>query len=1722
MAFETSVYNINPYYDDFNASNQFLRVLFRPGFSVQARELTQLQTILQNQIKVFGEHVFEPGSLVSGGQITESTIYYARIVDGTMSVSTDNGSSYSTVDSDDVSSVLSRIIGAEFGIGNGMYNNGNGRILSTLQKNDSSVDVYHYIYFDYLSGSSTLSAEDIIELVVDDGTRYRFEVKPSSPTNLPAVGNARLVTTQPGIYFIDGAFVLTTEQNTVPYNIATSTNNTDGSTTIATGGKMFETPTARVGFVVTDAIITSDDDSTLLDPANGSPNFSAPGADRLKKSLELSFQAFTDGTTVIENYASTGFVEVLRYESGVVTKREIFPDYAVLEETLARRTKDESGNYTLQNFSVEIKENTDVDSPGDETKLSAVIDPGKAYISGYEFETISRTFLDFTKSRDFDTISDKITDSTIGNYVIVGASVGTTNGLGDGSFVLDSQNHPEIYIGNSAGATFGSARFKQFDIESVANQEYRLYLYDITLQENQDFGDATFFFASSGETIGIISTTSGIDASTNAIQYLSTRDSLVVELPVNSSIKTVNNADYSTQLSFEQSASGNQIQVSVPSKSGDPITFPGDVNDVVASSLLNNRYFLFDLNQNKIIDDFSSITFTTSNDNETVTVAGLTNGTSYRLLSNCVVNTTNSSFFMRSKVLGSTETINSIPLAKDAFLGVTYGDLGVADVYMLESVIGESASPGTDFTSRFYLDDGQRDNLYDHARIVLKSGLTAGDTLFTVNLRRFTHTGDGPFVVDSYPVGTVYSGVTFGYENIPSFRSNKTGKTVSLRDVLDFRPVKDDNGDITNAYIPVAKQSVFSSFEHYLSRVDKIVITKDQEFKVIPGIPSLNPTPPFTDPESLTLFTMRLGPWTFGPDDVEVQHNDTRRFTMEDIGQIEKRVGNLEYFSSLSSLENEANSRTFVTSSNVIIPKVGIVVDNFDGHELGDVNDKDYNCSMDFESGELRPAFKTRNVSLVRDTSTSIVNSKAHTPSSAQSGDVKNDLYTLDYTIERSVANPLADSIEDVNPTGRIDWYGYMEITPWSDDWFYESSRPVVRSNKYGVNDAWQYRSGSQDDSAYGFGTQWNDWEYNWFGREKTNFGLGVQDLLYQDTVFDETFGGTTTGVRTKNHEFLFQNQINSAATASDARKSINKNVTPDTILKSENQVIVNDSINPYNRGIVVSYNITGMKPSETVYLFVDNVSKGSVSTDSTGSIEGTIVLDSGEVKSGEILLRAIDSSTNTLSSATTVAEALFRVSGVGSSVDPLIISTRPTIKRRASVTDSNIIPSTLTRNLTEGSGIVSLDNMAQNFSVDRNKYPKGMFVKSLDLMFSAAPDSDDEKDIPVTIEIRPTVSGYPHPSKIVPGSVVSLSKADINVATTTDFETTANKTTFEFNYPVYLVPGEYSIIVKSNSNKYKVYTSALGNSISTLERITQQPNVGNFFKPQNAGTYISEDLQRLSFSLNRCKFTTSTGTLVFRNLSGEYIDNFTFDKYFIHSGDLDLGRFGTNSQLSYQIQTTDENGSLSSTPTDVAVNQTITPLDSRGTQIVKSTERNIVLTATLITDDDAISPVIDLQRLSFLGIQNSVNTSSSTNSTRADPEYNGELDPIILDTVSPTKVSKSRYITKSILLGEGVSATNMRVILDINQQSGTDIQVFVKTLGQSDVNDFDSQNYIELSADTTVTSESDDSYTEVVYSPASASTLGNFNAFVVKIVMHTSDQFTVPKAKDMRVIALA
>ena len=196
---------------------------------------------------------------------------------------------------------------------------------------------------------------------------------------------------------------------------------------------------------------------------------------------------------------------------------------------------------------------------------------------------------------------------------------------------------------------------------------------------------------------------------------------------------------------------------------------------------------------------------------------------------------------------------------------------------------------------------------------------------------------------------------------------------------------------------------------------------------------------------------------------------------MRDIGAIEKRVENLEYYTSLSLLEQQTEARSFVDSSGTDIFKNGIMVDAFRGHSVGDVLNGDYKCSIDYENGHLRPSFYSTGIKL-EDVSNSGI---TITP---------DGIAMLDHTpYHQFVWQPFASSWIKANPFSVPTFMGHINFDDPFDNWYDQINQPTVKINSQGENDRWKVNN---ENESYGYGTQWNDWEVLWSGRNITESDL--------------------------------------------------------------------------------------------------------------------------------------------------------------------------------------------------------------------------------------------------------------------------------------------------------------------------------------------------------------------------------------------------------------------------------------------------------------------------------------------------------------------------------------------------------------------------------------------------------------------------------------------------------
>ena len=167
-------------------------------------------------------------------------------------------------------------------------------------------------------------------------------------------------------------------------------------------------------------------------------------------------------------------------------------------------------------------------------------------------------------------------------------------------------------------------------------------------------------------------------------------------------------------------------------------------------------------------------------------------------------------------------------------------------------------------------------------------------------------------------------------------------------------------------------------------------------------------------------------------------------------------------------------------------------------------------------------------------------------------------------------------------------------------------------------------------------------------------------------------------------------------------------------------------------------------------------------------------------------------------------------------------------------------------------------DPLAQTFLV---KSQGGAFLTKVDVFFASK-----DKNIPVTLELREVVNGYPG-KYVLPFSRVTLKPENVNISTNqvdmpdgTKAYSYDTATTFTFPSPVYVQDNqEYAIVLASDSNGYKVWVSNMGDKIPNSARmISEQPYAGVLFKSQNGSTWTANQDQDLKFTIYRAKFDTS------------------------------------------------------------------------------------------------------------------------------------------------------------------------------------------------------------------------------------------------------------------------
>ena len=1250
-------FNVDPYYDDFEGagggkSKNFHRVLFRPGFPVQARELTQLQSVLQNQIERFGRHIFEEGSQVIPGDVAIDMEYYFIKVQSTF-----NAQNVESYRADFVDKIIT---GAETGV--------KARVIGTLAATSTTPLTLYIKYEDSGDDNTTNNfalGETITALNADNTTSKNPQLTTNQTTEISAallttgtvmsirdankfdagaletagnndtVGIGSAVQIQAGVYFVNGFFVANEAQRILLDNYSNK-------------------PSYRIGFDITQSTITPEEDATLKDNAQGASNFAAPGAHRYKLTLTLKKKTLTATDDV-------NFIELARVKNGQISKLVKKADYNYLQEEFARRTYDESGDYEVKPFRLDIREhlisgnNRGIFLPidgGDADKLALGIEPGKAYVQGYEIESQITKFVDADKPRTFNRVVDTPIQTNIGNYVLVKNVTGTP----------EIDDYEEIFIYDDfvdgSPAAIGSCNVRGFTLHdgdytgTLSEKKFKFGIFDIQMNDGKDFtrdarafGDnssaasATFkcdinpkLITLSGTASVTTSdpTVSGVGTAFNSQvragdklylndtlvgEVLSSTNNLELELTTNGAanvtggsikrfsaeiirpdqkilvfptnyfrmrkIRGDSSTDPDNVLSTNYTIRRKFATAAVTSANGGSVSFTCAGTEETFASVSNLQNYVLVINTptsgprvSGEVLDITTSNLELSGSDRTLTIKNLntlstrpvTNGDTVDLIASVEVRGNDAT--EKSKTLNLNETKNVLTQGEAQ---ATIVKLGKADGYQLKSVkmsadfSTNATSSDQDITDRYTFDDGQRDAFYDLAAIKLKPGRPSPTGRLLITFDYFSHGAGDYFSVDSY------DGVV-DYEDIPQYKSpGNDGNTYDLRDCVDFRPRIDDAGvNFTSAgsskgELPMIGTNVEADFSYYLGRVDKVVVNFDGEFKVIKGVPSTNPRPPLDLDKAMTLFEVTYKPYVIDTSEVIARKLNNRRYTMRDIGRLDKRIHTLEQITSLNLLEKATTDLTVRDVDGNERLKNGFIVDNFAGHGIGNVGSPDYRIAIDMKRKIARPMAHTEIAKMVE------VNTTDAQRTSAGYKKHVDGIITLDYSEEAYIANPYATDSMEVNAYKVAAFTGEITLTPASDDWHDTTRRPdlvVVDDNNF---DAIQFLA----DEIGVEGTVWEAWQDNWFGEQvwtgERNIGGGTQgqwngNILQQ--VGTQQVGQVREGVETK--------LLNS------------------TVDKAMGDRIVDISMIPYMREIPIHIHVEGMKPRTRVNSFFDNVNVGA------------------------------------------------------------------------------------------------------------------------------------------------------------------------------------------------------------------------------------------------------------------------------------------------------------------------------------------------------------------------------------------------------------------------------------------------------------------------------------------------------------------------------------------------
>lgn len=1606
---QTTNLNTPPYFEDFDAADNFHKVLFRPGFPLQARELTVLQSLLQDQIEKFGSSIYKDGAMVIPGQISYDLYYTSVLIED----------EYFGISADTIKDFIvgQTIIGQSSGVKARVVN------CSSSQESEKGKTT---LYVKYTSAGTSntagtflddeiLLAEDsfsIGETVIQADTDFAKCVTEDATH----VGSAAKIT--PGIYFIKGFFTSVAEQEIILDQFGVA-------------------PSYRIGLQVLETIVTPEDDQTLTDPSQGYSNYSAPGAHRLQLQAKLVKKSLTDQSV-------TDFIELLRLEEGglreiVTTSRAQIA--RTLEDTLARRTFDESGDYEVKNYTFtkdeclddgvnngifNIDEKTDQDNTPSSDLFEINVSPGKSYVLGYEIENVATNYVDIEKPRTTDKETNKLISTDARGFEFRTAK---GNEPLYGNLQPAYQSQQVVALKDTNGDVIGYGLFVGFETGSTYDVVRVAAIKLLGSSAVTDITDivinGTINFATNVASGGHQFTVNGTGGKTNPYLFKTFNNNVIKSLEgpsafdvqtvatgtinaggsggsVNVPFSSSNVSDYTLRIDGDSTSVARPLTGASPNLSGGNFAFTistaaGTANDNFVlygpKNVPNPVLKLSSLKKMRVIKlrDIAN----KYDINDTTLSLGLTRVSKIHAVfnydepasndfNNVYPNVTYGSgtpaFKAGEVIVGRSSGAKGRVIKQESSTTKVYfvyetssNFIPNEELYGYETastaIVSTVNSNGlTNLKSRYFLDDGQRAHSFEFSTITKTNvgSSIPNDTSLWVVLDHFEDdNASGLF----YTANSYYDAKC---EEIPSFQWGS--ELYYLNDCVDYRINQTDvfsvgNGEYNTPHqidatqiIANTKLSNYGNYnyvysdeklpagfieanevEYYLGRIDHLYINKIGEFVTKKGSPSLDPKEPGDRiKNAMKLISIEMPPYVRNLDNIKISRFANRRYTMKDIGKLEDRLANVEYYTQLSLLESETANLFVADGSGLNRLKNGFLVDNFTSHSIGQSSHPNYRCSMDMSLGELRPQHFTTNIGLDYE----------EVPTKY----IKGDTLMLDYTHKVIVDQPFASGVENVNPFAVVSWVGFMVVTPAIDDWVDEVRLPETLTEVEGNYAATAFAM--EVDPNTGFApTEWNAWQTDWTSTssssssstvtENSGGSPPIRNVTTTSSSTTTTTRQSRTGIRpevtprvdrnvlgdrvvdikyahwkrSRNiqvnaqrlkpniqvYSFLEGRDINAYSTpkiievnvtSADAfdvgedvfvsgnvgRKFRAKLKAPNNYYTGEEGVGVGPqgtlSINPYtNTSLPANYT-----PNTTVlnldlesmndlgsseyggYVLTGDTLVGATSgatatvtakkmiADESGGLHISVFIpDPAEEgnprwKVGESKLRLTDSATNSFvpGEVDSAVNGTYSASGTTFSKQQDVLLVRNAEVVNHNVSESRTLTSTSSSSSTTFGGWY--DPLAQSFLIED---AGGAFVSKVDIFFRTK-----DKTLPVTMQIREMVNGYPGPTVL---ATMNKTPSQVNLS-----DDATAVTSFEFPSPVYLAEQrEYCFAILTSSVEYKVWLSEMGQDDLNGNRISEQPYAGVLFKSQNASTWTANQLQDLKFTLYRAEFDISEQPII-------------------------------------------------------------------------------------------------------------------------------------------------------------------------------------------------------------------------------------------------------------------